>query len=42
MAVATRATPPKHSPAASSSAEQVELKRLIGWIRLCRSLMCRM
>jgi hypothetical protein len=34
MAVAIRATPPKHSPAASSSALQVELKRLIGAIRL--------
>jgi hypothetical protein len=42
IAVAIRATPPKHSPAASSSASQVELKRLIGWMRLCRSLICRM
>ena len=41
-AVATRATPPKHSPAASSSAEQVLSKRLIGWMRLWMSLVCRM
>jgi hypothetical protein len=40
--VATRATPPKHSPAALSSAEQVLSNRLIGSIRLCRSLMWMM
>jgi hypothetical protein len=42
IAVASRATPPKHLPAASSSAEQVRVEALIDSIRLWKSLMCRM
>ena len=42
IAVTSRAAPPKHLPAASSSAEQVESKALIDSIRLWKSLKCRM
>ena len=36
----SRAEPPKHSPAASSSSEQVLSKALIDSMRLWKSLMC--
>jgi hypothetical protein len=42
MAVFSRAAPPKQAPLASSSAEQVASNLLIGSMRLCQSLKCRM